>query len=219
MYHLIRVPHGLERAIDAALAENLYAIVFEHEADMRLATSMLLEGDAGRATMFALDAFQEHRALNLIKERGIIGVASALVRCDSRYRKLVDTLLGRTVVVQNLALAERVVRRGLAASVVTPDGVLLRPLGSISAGTVAAVEVAFHHEREMQDLPLEIERLRPLVADREAAAGGNGGAHRRGRAEEHGADGHRRPAARAERPASRRSTPPRASGLQPSARA
>ncbi len=166
---LLRVPAGLERAIEAALAENIHAIVMEREADVDAAVQMLLAGDAGRATMYALDHFQEMRPLHLIKERGIVGVASSLVKCDSKYRKLVDTLLGRTVIVEHVSLAERVVRRGLAGAVATLDGVLVRPIGSVAAGSMATVQASFVHDREVADLPLELARLQPLLDERAAA--------------------------------------------------
>jgi chromosome segregation protein len=166
---LIRVPPGLEKAIEAALAENLFAIVMEREADVRNATALLLGGDSGRATMYALDNFQETRPLHLIKERGMVGVASGLVRCDSRYRRLIDTVLGRTVVVEDISFAQRVVRRGLAGAVATLDGVLVRPVGSVSAGSQATIEATFVRERELADLPAEVARLRPLIDEKESA--------------------------------------------------
>jgi chromosome segregation protein len=164
---ILRVPSGLEKAIEAALADNLFAIIVQRESDMRAAIGLLLNGDAGRATIYALDSFQEQRPLHLIKERGVIGVASGLVRCDSRYRRLVDSLLGRTVVVEDLALAHRFVRRGLANAVATLDGVLLRPIGSVSAGTITSFHATFAHERQMDELPQELARLEPLIEERE----------------------------------------------------
>ncbi len=166
---IVRVPAGFDRAIEAALADNLYAIVVEREIDMRAAVDMLLGGDAGRATIYALDSVQEQRPLHLIKERGIIGVASGLVKCDGRYRRLVDTLLGRTVIVEDRAVAHRVIRRGLAQAVATLDGVLLRPVGSVSAGVATQIEATFTYGREVGDLPAQVERLTPLVAERGVA--------------------------------------------------
>lgn len=165
---LLRVPPGLEKAIEAALAENLFAVVVEREVHQREAVSMLLQGE-GRATIFSLDSFNEARPLHLIKERGIIGVASGLVKCDSKYRKLIDTLLGRTVVVEDGDIGRRVVRRGLAGAVATMDGVLMRPIGSVAAGSLATVQASFVHERELADLPNELARLAPLVAEKELA--------------------------------------------------
>ena len=166
---IMRVPPGLEKAVEAALAENLYAIVFEREADMQAAVKMLVANDFGRATMYALDAFHEQRPLHLIKERGIVGVASGMVKCDSRHRKLVDTLLGRTVVVESLDLARRYVRRGLAAAVATLEGVLVRPVGSVAAGATATIRASFAYQRDVGDLPEELARLRPLVDQKETA--------------------------------------------------
>jgi chromosome segregation protein len=168
---LLRIPPDLEKAIEAALGENLLAIVFERQADLKMAVDLLLDGDRGKATLYALDAFQESRPLNLMKERGVIGVASALVRCDSRYRRLVDTLLGRTVIVDNLALAEKFVRRGLANAVATTGGVLLRPVGSVSAGTAAMMSAAIAHEREVADLPAQIDQLQPAIDTHERVLG------------------------------------------------
>src|SRR5207237_1298379 len=166
---IIHVPSGLEKAIEAALAESLFAIVMQRESDVRSALSLLMSGDSGRATLYALDTLTEVRPLHLMKERGVVGVASQLVRCDNRYRRLVDTLLGRTVIVDDYALAQRVIRRGLATAVATLDGVLVRPVGSVAAGSLATVEAAFTRERELDDLPEQLARLRPLLEEKELA--------------------------------------------------
>ncbi len=166
---IVKVPPGLEKAIEAALAESLFGIVIDRRSNMRPVLDALLAGDVGRATLYALDDVQEIRPLNLIKERGVVGVASQLVRCDNRYRRLIDTLLGRTVIVEDLALAQRVVRRGMASAVATRDGILLRPVGAVSAGSLATVRASFTRERELDDLPRELERLRALLPAREGA--------------------------------------------------
>ncbi|HEY8173751.1 MAG TPA: chromosome segregation protein SMC [Dehalococcoidia bacterium] len=165
---IVRVPPGLEKAIEAALGENLFAIVVERDADMRAAINFLVQTDAGHATVYALDSFHEQRPIHLIKERGVIGVASGLVRCDGRYRRLVDTLLGRTVIVEDLALAHRFVKRGLAQAVATLDGILLRPVGSMAAGPMMTVQATFAHERQIEDLPEQLARLDPMIAQRDA---------------------------------------------------
>ena len=74
----------------------------------------------------------EYPFADLAAVPGVTGVASSMVRCEGRYRRLVDTLLGRTVVVDDLAVAQRFIRRGLAHAVATVDGVLLRPVGAVS---------------------------------------------------------------------------------------
>ena len=156
---LLRVPAGLERAIEAALADSLHAIVVERQEDALAAIELLVSEDLGRATIIPLSDVGASHPLNLMEERGVLGVASELVRCDHRYRPLVDALLGRTIVVENLGIARRLLRRGLG-SVVTLDGILSRPQGSITAGSAKVIRQSFVHQREVGELPEQLARLR-----------------------------------------------------------
>jgi chromosome segregation protein len=162
---LIRVPKGLERAIEAALAENLQATLVERQKDALAAVQELARQEAGRVVIFPLDSLKEVYPLNIMKEQGVMGVASRLVKCDGRYRKVVDTLLGRTIVVEDLDTALRVLRRGMG-SVVTRDGILLHPLGFISTGRPTSEGNVFARHQELASIPRAIERL---VRSRQAA--------------------------------------------------
>ena len=55
------------------------------------------------------------------------------MRVYQRYRPLIDTLLGRTIVVDSIEVAREMVSRGLG-SVVTTDGILLRQGGAVYGG-------------------------------------------------------------------------------------
>ncbi len=165
---LLRVQPGLEKAVEAALAENLHALVVERQEHLAAVVDLLRSDDLGRATVYPLDGSREGHPLHLLKERGIVGVASQLVQCEGRYRRLVDTLLGHTIVVENLALARAVLKRGLG-SVVTLDGVLLRPVGSMSAGSFRTVREAFVRQRAILETPQELESLRVARRDLEAS--------------------------------------------------
>ena len=149
---LIRVPNGLEAAIESALAEHLSAIVVEREADALEAIEYLRSEEAGAATVYPLDRVEHVFPVNLFNERGVIGVAARLVRTDQQYRPLIDTLLGRVIVVDDLKVAQQMVRRGLG-SVVTRDGILLRPNGSIYGGRSGAGSEQFGLRRELEALP------------------------------------------------------------------
>ncbi len=157
---IVRVPPGLERAIEAALAENVQALVFENLPAALAALEELEAHQAGRAILYPLDAVKSSPPLNLLRERGIIGVASRLVRCDNRFRNLVDALLGRIIVVESVQLAREVLRRGLG-SVVTLDGVYLRPNGSVAGGAARVAIESFGRQRELEELP-------PRIAQAEA---------------------------------------------------
>jgi chromosome segregation protein len=164
---VLRVPPGLERAIEAALAENIQAIVAEHQSDALAAIDMLSRREIGRVTIYPLDTLREIHPLALLKEKGVVGVASQLVRCDRRHRPLIDTLLGRVIVVEDLEMAQRVLRRGLG-SAVTLDGVLLRPVGSVSGGTSARAQEVLTLGRDLQEIPEELANLEASRVDLEA---------------------------------------------------
>ena len=161
---LLRVPAGLERAIEAALADSLHAIVVERQEDALAASELLVSEELGRAIIYPLSDIRLAPPINLMQERGVIGVASDLIRCDRRYRPLVEALLGRTIVTENLGIAKALLRRGMG-SVVTLDGILLRPIGSISAGSAKAIRRALVHQRESSELPQELEQLRAALRE------------------------------------------------------
>jgi len=166
MQDIVRVPPGLERAIEAALAENVQALVFESLPAALAAIEMLESREAGRATVYPLDAVKPTPPLNLLREKGVIGVAARLVRCENRFRNLVDALLGRVIVVESVSLGTQVLRRGLG-SVVTMDGVLLRPNGAIAGGVTKAAIETFERSREIEEVPIQIEQAERQLHDLE----------------------------------------------------
>src|SRR3954470_18038204 len=86
---LIRVQPGLERAIEAALAENVQALVFENLPSALAAIDLLTERQTGRALIYPLDLVKMQPPLNLMREKGVVGVAARMVRCDNRVRPLI----------------------------------------------------------------------------------------------------------------------------------
>ena len=161
---IVHAPRGLERAIEAALADYLNAVIFT-SADEALSTmTLLVQERAGRIVALPLDATRARPPLAMSSERGVIGVASQMVRCRAEFRGVVDTLLGRTVIVEDLTTGREIVKRGLGAAV-TRDGYLLRPNGALSGGRLAETG-AFEREAELRSLPEQIEHLqRSLAAD------------------------------------------------------
>jgi chromosome segregation protein len=103
-----------------------------------------------------------------MREKGVIGVAARLVRCDNRFRTLVDALLGRVIIVESVSLAQQVLRRGLG-SVVSMDGVLLRPNGALAGGISRAAVQSFSRQRELEEIPGQIERLEEQQRDVDVA--------------------------------------------------
>ncbi|MEO9255486.1 MAG: chromosome segregation protein SMC [Tepidiformaceae bacterium] len=168
----IKVPAGMEAAINAALEQRLHAVIVETEAAALDAISALQRRRNGRAQFLPLESVRHVYPLNLQKEKGVVGVASKLVRCDQKFQALVDTLLGRVIIVEDVQTGLRMIRRALG-SVVTLDGIYIEPTGVMAGGASGADESAFTRQRELEDLPVKIEELRhrtDVSADRLAHA-------------------------------------------------
>ncbi len=155
----MKVPAGLEIAVNAVLESRLHAIVVDNEAAALKAVELLAQRRGGRAQFLPIDGMRHIYPLNLQKEKGVVGVAARLVRCDSRVKPLVDTLLGRVIIVEDAATGLRMIRRGLG-SVVTLDGTFIEQTGIITGGATGADEGPFKRQRELDELPERIKELR-----------------------------------------------------------
>ena len=126
-------------AIEIALGAAMQQIVVGTKADGKAAISYLKRTGAGRATFLPMDTLKG-RALDekgLESCRGFVGIASQLVSCKDTYRGIVENLLSRTVIVQDIdaaiAMANKYQNR---FKIVTLDGQVMNPGGSMTGGSV-----------------------------------------------------------------------------------
>jgi chromosome segregation protein len=169
-YELLRVPRGMEEAIAAALSDQLEGFVFERQADAIAAIESLVKQNGPRAVAIPMDTMKQVYPLNLMKEKGVVGVASQLVKYQQKYEKLVNSLLGRVIIVQDAETAIRLLRRRLG-TIVTMDGIVFDPAGMISGGKATGGKTfALAYERDMEALPREIEKMNKAIAATEAEA-------------------------------------------------
>ncbi|MFN0147433.1 MAG: chromosome segregation protein SMC [Dehalococcoidia bacterium] len=159
----LRVPAGLEVAINAALEQRLHAVIVQSEDAALKAIDLLYRRRGGRAQFLALDTIRNSYPLNLQKEKGVLGVASKLVKCDKRFQQLTDTLLGRVIVVDDVQVGLKMIRRSLG-SVVTVDGTYIEATGVVSGGATGADEGPFVRQRELEELPPRIAELQELTS-------------------------------------------------------
>ena len=172
VFEVIRVPRGLEEAIAAALAEQVEAFIFERRPEAIAAIQSLVAQRGPRTSVLPLDSLKQIYPLNIVREKGVLGVAASLIKYQSRYEKLVNTLLGRTIVVQDATVASRLIKRGLG-TVVTLDGIVFHPTGYISGGQPRTSRpFILGYERDLEAIPKEMERTRRTleITEREAEA-------------------------------------------------
>lgn len=155
---LIRVPKAYETAIDMILGGTLQHIVTEDEETAKALIDYLRTNKLGRTTFLPLTAVQprtlnpqERKALSL---PGCLGIASELIEYDSIYRGVVENVLGRTLIAQDLNAAIAIMRFGHHSfNVVTLDGDVMRTGGAMTGGTNQNQSISLlGREREMKEL-------------------------------------------------------------------
>lgn len=163
LFEILRVPRQIEAAIAAALADQLETFVFERQGEAISAIESVVQQGGPRTSALPIDALKPVYPLNLMKEKGIVGVASKLVKYQQKYEKVVNSLLGRTVVVEDTTVAARIVKRGLG-TVVTLGGVVFHPSGVVSGGQPRTSKpFALGYERDMESIPKEIVRIEKSI--------------------------------------------------------
>ncbi len=165
---LIEVPPELELAVEAALGGHLHDIVVERWIDAEAAIAFLKKHRAGRVTFHPLDSLRTFPPTPLPLARGepgVIGVAAELVSASPALRPVVQSLLGRVLVVTDLATTRRLLSQLPAGwVVVTREGDLARPSGSVTGGAAKNREPrVLSLARERRELAARAERLEQLV--------------------------------------------------------
>ncbi len=172
-------------AIETALGASAQSIVVDTEQDGKAAISLLRRRDAGRATFLPMSVIRGRRLSEqgLETESGFVGLASDLVTFQPEYREIMENLLGRTAVAEDMDSAIAIAgRHGHRFRIVTLDGQVLNVGGSMTGGSTAkssgvltrANELARMEQEEKdlteksQDLTARLQDAARLAAEAEA---------------------------------------------------
>ena len=155
---LISVPREYETAIDMALGAAQQNIVTDDEHTAKELIQYLRNNRLGRATFLPMTTVRSKllndRERQALKLPGCIGVASDLIDCAPEYRGIVENLLGRTVIAENLDVGIPIMRAGNHAfRLVTLEGDVMHSGGSMTGGSSASRAVGLlGRERELKEL-------------------------------------------------------------------
>ena len=137
---LIRTENEYTVAIEIALGGAMQQIVVDSEQDGKAAIAFLKRTGGGRATFLPLSAIRgrtlEEKGLENCA--GFVGIASKLVKFDKCYTDVVENLLGRIVITENIDQAIFMAKKyGNRFKIVTLDGQVLNAGGSMTGGSVS----------------------------------------------------------------------------------
>ena len=155
---LITTEDKYATAIEIALGAAMQNIVVENEAVAKQAISRLKQAKAGRCTFLPVTTITGSRLQDksAASRAGFVGVAADLVKADRRYAGIIDYLLGRIVIAENIDLAVEIARGGsYKFRVVTLDGQVVNAGGSLTGGYVAKSAGILGRRSEIERLRTE----------------------------------------------------------------
>ena len=136
---LIRTDEDYTVAVEIALGGAMQNIVVDTEADAKAGMAFLKRTGGGRATFLPLSVIKGRSLKENGLERchGYVGTAAELVKTEERYRGIVDDLLGRIAIVENIDSAISMARQFQHRfKIVTLDGQVINAGGSMTGGSV-----------------------------------------------------------------------------------
>ena len=165
---LISVDKEYETAIETALGGKIQNVVTEDEGTAKKLIEFLKQEKLGRATFLPLSAMndKEWNPGAVLGESGVVGLASSLVKADSKYSGMVNHLLGKTLVLNNIDDAIALQKRhGYEYHVVTKEGEYLAPGGSISGGAFKNNSNLLGRKREIEELTDALKRAETALEE------------------------------------------------------
>ena len=165
---LMQVDKKYEIAIETALGGNIQNIVTEDEATAKKMIAFLKQNRFGRATFLPLTSVSARKNPKneaALKEPGVIGIASQLVKCEQKYEEVAAYLLGRVLVADSIDHAIALAKKNhYSLHIVTLEGEYLSPGGSMTGGAFKNSSNLLARRREVEELETKTNRLLQEIA-------------------------------------------------------
>ena len=165
---LIDVKKEFEVSINSVLGNKLQNIVVKNDKTAQLCINYLKEVEQGRATFLPIESLKSKRRLltgNLKQTTGFLGLAVDFVNFADKYVKVMNYLMGRTIIVKDLESAVKISNIvDKKYKIVSQDGDVIYPGGSISGGSRQQMKNdLLNRKREIRELKEEIKDINSKV--------------------------------------------------------
>lgn len=157
---LISVPDTYSLAIETALGASIQHIVTETQDNAKKAMYYLKNNNLGRATFFPMNTIKgrELHEDGLSDCKGYINIASDIIKCDKKYKEIINSQLGKTVIVEDIDSAAEIGRKyNHRFKIVTLDGQVVNAGGSMTGGSKIQHSGFLSRANEIERLNNEIE--------------------------------------------------------------
>ena len=140
---LIKVPSTYQTAIEMALGSGVQNVVTKSDQNAKDLINYLKTKEYGRITFLPINTVKprhfDKSFSHLLNHEGCFGIAKDLIKYDSEIENVMSSLLGNTVVVNNINNAVSIaMQSNYLFRIVTLDGDIINPQGSITGGSKKA---------------------------------------------------------------------------------
>lgn len=160
---IIKVSEKYTTAIEVALGNSAQNIITHSEDDAKKAIEFLKSSKSGRATFLPVSSVKG-RTLDVSdvkKADGFVGLASNLVDFDSKFNGIIDELLGRTLIFEDIEKAIKFSKKeGYRYRITTLEGELIAAGGAITGGNLGKGTGFLSRKNQIESLKKEIDKLK-----------------------------------------------------------
>ncbi|MEG0895635.1 MAG: hypothetical protein RSE93_07940, partial [Oscillospiraceae bacterium] len=159
---LINVKAEYSTAIETALGISMQNVVVQDESSAKSAIHLLVQQNLGRATFLPITSVKGIRLQENGLENfgGYIGIASDLVEFEDKYQGIINSLLGRTIIVDDIDSAVIIAKKyGYKFRIVTLDGQIVNAGGSFTGGSKGKTQGFLIRKNEISALENQLKQL------------------------------------------------------------
>ena len=137
---VIETQLGYETAIEVALGGAISNIITEDEEDAKALIKHLRDNKLGRATFLPLSIIKGRSlelSQNILKSQGYLGIASELVNFKEAYKDIINYVLGKTIICDNIDNAINIAKiLNYKHKIVTLSGEVINSGGALTGGSI-----------------------------------------------------------------------------------
>ncbi len=165
----IDVDKDLSLAIETALGASANDLIVDTDYEAKAAVQWLKENRAGRCTFQPISLMRRQDVNSdlrkVLNEKGVINRASELVRCEARVLPVIESLLGRIVIVDTIDDALKLAKTSGWNRMVTLDGEVIHSSGAVTGGLSQRQGYGVVQRRaDLAELEKEIAQIDKLIA-------------------------------------------------------
>lgn len=163
---LINVPKRYEKAVEIALGSAIQNIVIDTQENAKKIINHLKSRNLGRVTFLPISSmngrYLNNNEKRLLNEKGVLGVGSDVLDYDSKYKTVIENLLGRVLFVEKIEDGIAVSKKcNYSLRIVSLDGDVLNPGGSMTGGSLNNYNTKLlGRQREIDELGSKVEKLK-----------------------------------------------------------